>query len=200
MDEEGQLIRRVIERQPEAEEEFVRRYSGLVLGLARGRFAFVGNAADEVLQMTFTKLWEQDCRALRAWRGKGKFTSYLTVIVTHLCLRERAREGRRLEQAMDLSERPQADSNPGANVALLEAERMRLVDEARRQLSPRDRLLLSLRFGDERTPQEMSTVLSLAPGAVRKGLHDALRRLRSLLLEQKPELFESPSGEETRSR
>jgi RNA polymerase sigma factor (sigma-70 family) len=198
VDEEGQLIRRVIDRQPEAEEEFVRRYSGLVLGLARGRFALVNSEADEILQMTMAKLWEQDCRALRAWRGKGKFTSYLTVIVTHLCMRERGRERSRLEQAMDLSELVQVDPSPEPETVLAKRERLRLVEETCLQLAPRDRLLLALRFGDERTPQEMSTVLGMHPGTVRKALHDALRRLRSRLAEKKPGLFESPLGEEVK--
>ena len=89
--EEEQLIQRVIARDPEAEDLFVERYRGLILGLARGRFGLGETVGEEILQATIARLWEHDRRALRSWKGKGKFASYLTIIVTHLCLRQRER-------------------------------------------------------------------------------------------------------------
>ena len=202
MDDETQLIRRVIARQPEAEEEFVRRYSGLVLGLARGRFGLVGGAAEDILQATMEKLWRDDCRALRAWRGRGRFASYLTVIVTHHCLRQRQTLERRQEEAMAPAElaRVAAGSQPVAAVptadaALISRERRRHVDEELGQLPARDRLLLALRFADGRSPKEIAAVTGQASGTVRKAIHDALRRLRRRLVARRPELFEAPVAE-----
>ena len=194
MDDEGLLIRRVIDRQPEAEEEFVRRYRGLILGLARGRFGLAENAAQEMLQTTIAKLWEEDLKALRAWRGHGKFTTYLTVIVTHLHLRERKKERHRLEEPMDLAELQHPDPMAKVDSQVTREERLRLVAATARGLSARDRLVLALRFGDERSPKEMSGVLGMAPGTVRKAVHDALARLRRKLSDKQPELFDQDSA------
>ncbi|MEM7354241.1 MAG: sigma-70 family RNA polymerase sigma factor [Acidobacteriota bacterium] len=205
MDDESQLIRRVIARQPEAEEEFLRRYSGLVLGLARGRFGLSEEAAEEVLQSTLEKLWSKDFRALRAWRGQGRFTSYLTVIVTHQLLRRRAAQGRQREQGVDPADLVRlADVGPGtggerpSDAALIARERRRHVDAEWQQLSPRDRLLLALRFGDDRSPKEIARVTGQASGTVRKAIHDAIRRLRRRLASRQPELFDPSETEVAR--
>lgn len=181
VNDEKELIRRVVARQPAAEEEFVRRYRGIVLALARGRFHLTGDAVDELWQETMTRLWLDDCKALRAWRGNGRFTTYLTVIVTHLAWRHRQKLHRRPEGALDeLSNEPTLDE-PSADERLVEGQRQRQVRSAISDLSPRDRLLLALRFTDERTPQEMAQLLGQAPGTVRKAVHDALKRLRRRL-------------------
>lgn len=178
---EAQLIRRVIARQPAAEDEFVHRYRGVVLGLARGRLGLHGDAGEELWQETMAKLWHGDCRALRAWRGQGRFSTYLTVIVTHLALKRRQRSGRLNEEALEhLPEEPRVDE-PTADERLSRREDQQRVRQAVATLSPRDRLLLALRFADERTPKEISGLLGQAPGTVRKALHDALRRLRRRL-------------------
>lgn len=195
METEQDLIRRVIDGDPQAEEAFVERYQGLVLGLARGRFGLDAAASEDLWQATIERLWEHDRQALRAWRGRGRFTSYLTVIVTHLCLRQRERHARRGEQPCETLDPAWVDPAASADQDLEERERRRLVDEAVGELSARDRLLLALRYDDERSPKDIAQALRIEPGAVRKGLHDALGRLRRLLAGRRPELF-APESEE----
>lgn len=181
VNDEAQLIRRVVERQSAAEDEFIQRYRGVVLGLARGRLSLFGEAGEELWQETMAKLWQEDCRALRAWRGQGRFSTYLTVIVTHLALKRRQQVNRRLEDGMeDLPEEPMLDE-PSVDERLAQRQEHVGVQRAIKTLSARDRLLLALRFADERTPQEISGLLGQAPGTVRKALHDALGRLRRRL-------------------
>lgn len=66
------------------------------------------------------------------------------------------------------------------------------LDQELRRLAPRDRLLLALRFGDERKPKEIAEVLGAPAGAIRKAIHDAIGRLRRRVAARQPELFERP--------
>ncbi|MCH9651194.1 MAG: sigma-70 family RNA polymerase sigma factor [Deltaproteobacteria bacterium] len=188
-----ELIEQVINGLPGAQAEFVLRYEGLVLGLARGRFGFEAEAAREIFQRVAEKLWDNDCRALKSWRRNGRFSSYLTVIVCHLCLRERKKD-----QMRDriLTETPRASpqwvaDGPSASELLDHQEKQGAIREAWGDLSARDRLLLALRFQDDRSPKEISSALGLRPGTARKALHDAVARLKQRVKGSKPELFDT---------
>ncbi|MEM1202576.1 MAG: sigma-70 family RNA polymerase sigma factor [Acidobacteriota bacterium] len=185
-----ELIRRVLDADPEAEEELVRRCRGLAVGLARGRYGLDAERAEEVYQMTIERLWDNDRRALAAWRGRGRFSTYLTVIVTRLCQQLLAGE-QKTPAAVDLDGAENAPSpSPGPDVDAAEEERRRCVASAMDELRPRDRLVLSLRFFDEREPAEIGRLLGLRGGAVRKAIFDALGRLRTQVSRRHPELFE----------
>lgn len=187
--EEQELIRRVIDRQSGAEAEFVQRYRGLVLGLARGRLGLSQEAAEELLQSTFATLWDHDHRALKAWKRQGKFSTYLTVIVFHLGRRERHRNHR---YQQPLAAEPSIDpsfSAPAAEERVVLHERQRWVRRVLQELSPRDRLLIALRYQDDRPPGDIASLIGLAPGTTRKALHDAVARLRRKLRAAQPELF-----------
>ena len=193
--DDQRLIDRVLAGDADAEDELLSRYRGLAIGLARGRFAFDPLAANEIWQEVVLKLWADDRKALRSWRGQGRFSTYLTVIVVRLCLRHREARARREA----VTEPPEATSNavdagPSPERRAVRNERRRLLAAALEQLSPRDRLLLTLRFEDGRTPSEIARLLKLSPGAVRKALHDARKRLRRRLLAASPELFSPAAG------
>ncbi|MEM7049364.1 MAG: sigma-70 family RNA polymerase sigma factor [Acidobacteriota bacterium] len=184
MADEKDLLRRVVAREAGAEEEFVERYRDLVLGLAHGRLGLPREAAEELLQETMMRLWEKDHRALRAWRGQGKLSTYLTVITLRLA-RERAVGGMEPRRAEGPPPRPLP--TPGESVEA--QERWQSVRRAFAGGTPRDRLVLALRFLDERSPSEIAQLLGTRPGAARKAIHDALRRLRQRLRQGRPDLF-----------
>ncbi len=192
MNRECQLIRRVVDREQAAEREFVTCFRGLILGLARGRFGLDVEAAEEILQMTITRLWEDDHRALRAWRGQGKFSTYLSVIVCRLCLHQREQAQRQADRTADSCPEPVAEAL--GSHRLTAREHHRAIGQSLAKLRPRDRLLLALRYFDEHSPGEISTLLGNSPGAIRKAVHDALKRLRQELRQRHPELFDAASA------
>lgn len=183
MDHDSDLIRRVVDRDPGAGTEFVHRYRGLVIGLARGRLGLDHDAAEELLQKTMTRLWDNDHRALRAWRGEGRFSTYLTVIV----LRMAGRPSPTVPIGSPIREAP--DPRPSPAESADRHARWQAVRSALAKSSPRDRLLLALRYFDGRPPREIAQVLGKRPGAARKNLHDALTRLRRRLRDTAPEWF-----------
>lgn len=187
MSRDQELVRAVCAGQAGSAEELVGRYRGLAVGLAVGRFGFSPGDAEDVFQDLLARLWQQDFKALRAWRGQGKLSTYLTVIVTRMCLERRRRGG----SESHLEDQPEvASSDPQPEALAAERERAAAARQALATLAPRDRLLLTLRFVDECSPQHMAPLLGLTSGACRKAVHDALARLRRAMRESKPELFD----------
>ena len=175
------------EREPGAEAEFVARYRGLAVGIAIKRFGLSRDDGEAVFQELVARLWADDHRALRAWRGQGKLSTYLTVIVSRLCLarRQSPRDSLPLETVADIP-----SSGRSADQRSEAGERTAAVRDALASLRPRDRLLLTARYLDERAPAEIAPMLGLSPGTCRKGIHDALKRLRRRMRRAHPELFE----------
>lgn len=171
------LIKAVCAYSAEAARVFISRYRPLVAGLAVGRFNYSRMQVDDLFNQIIAQLWERDFHVLKAWRGRGRFSTYLTVIVLHLCqkqIRLAARE-RPLDDAW-LAQRESAQPRPEENAAGEQSGRH--VRRALAGLSERDRLLIRLRYYDEYSPREMGQLLGLSGGAVRKALFDAVRRLR----------------------
>ena len=183
-----ELLAAVLAEDPRAEEQFVARYRGLILGLARSRFGLHGGAAEDLLQTTLETLWRDDRRILKAWRGEGRFSTYLSVIVCRLCRRDAADSQRRRTVAADPSVLDRLVSDqPGADATTLDHERLAAIRGALAGLSPRDRLVIAWRFFDDLAPSDFAPQLGISAGAARKALHDALRRLRAELARQTPE-------------
>ncbi len=187
MSEDLDLVRRALVGEVGAVEALTTLVRRLVLGLASKRFGLDAETAEDLLQASLTRLWEHDCRALRAWRGNGRLTTYLTVIVSNLWFRERARLARRdVTLRMAPVEEPLPPPTPADLLA--SKEQCREVEAALGQLRPRDRLLLSLRFVDDKSPKEIASMLGMQPATARKALHDATRRLRRVYEEEAAKL------------
>ena len=180
-----ELIRRVIAREPGADEQFLSRHRGLVLGLTRGKYRMGLEEAQEVLDATVVRLWDKDFRALRGWRKEARFSTYLGSIVVSVCRELRARPGD--GQPLELTS--ETDPGPSPLAIVLCAEQRKGVVDTMKELSARDRLILTLVFFDERPLRNVGALPNLKPGAVRKALYDAKKRFHAALLRTKPEIF-----------
>lgn len=188
MSQDEDLVRRALAGEASAVQELTTLVRRLVLGLACKRFGVDPETAEDLLQASLTRLWEHECRALRAWRGNGRLTTYLTVIVSNLWFRERTRLARR-DETLRSAPREHRPAPPTPAERLASKEQSREVEAALGQLRPRDRLLLSLRFVDEKSPKEIASMLGMKPATARKALHDAARRLRRLFEDGASELI-----------
>ena len=93
---------------------------------------------------------------------------------------ERHRRRLRLPLPLDLStDLPAAGDGP--ELALLRAEQDLVVRRALQAARDPDRRLLVLRYAGDWTDVELAELLGVTPGAIRKRLHDARRRLRPAL-------------------
>ena len=203
--------------------EFLESYSRLILYVARqlprdqdcvmDRYAFVVEG-----------LREQGCRRLRSFAadGRGKFTTWLTLVVRRLCLdHDRHRYGRApapgtrrpalprhlIELVLD----PQVmdrlpDGRPAADEELERAQILHRLDAAVSALSSSDQLLLSLRYQDDRSAREIASLMSLPTAFhVYRQLDRIHRSLRQTLAassdrEWKPAGTSGPSAVQYRVR
>jgi RNA polymerase sigma factor (sigma-70 family) len=184
-----------IERE-EAWTEFVAEYSGILLHICR-KVAKDRDAGMDGYAYVLQALHEDSCRRLRAYTpdGRTQFTTWLVVVARRLLVDHyRRRYGRarsedetwradhvarrRLEDLVAAKIDPDLLTTPTRHDADLAMRRQELMETLRtvlEELDASDRLLLALRFDDERPVREIAAVLRLP------SVFHVYRRLRIVL-------------------
>ncbi len=166
-------------------EELVHRYDSKVLAMAVN---FVGDADDakDVYQEVFIRVY----RALPRFQGKSSFSTWIYRIAINVCKTHLAKRARRRQVSIDepiegeeggvaLSEFL-ADSNT-AEKRLLNSERGEHLLAAVRLLSPKQRLVFTLRHYHGFKLREIASMMKCAEGTVKRHLFSATQRMRSEL-------------------
>lgn len=152
-----------------------------ILGLARRT---LGDAmeAEDVAQETFLRVW----KAAGRWQsGQARVSSWVCKIALNLCY-DRLRKRR--EVLTDaIPER--ADSTPGQDAQMEEAERGNRVAEAVAQLPDRQRQALELVHFQDLTNIEAAEIMSVSVDALESLLARGRRKLKALLLGEAPDLI-----------
>lgn len=131
-------------------------------------------AVDDVVQESLIEL----LGTVQRLRHPGAAQTWLWLIVRKQA--ERHRRHLQLPLPLDLAaELPAVGDGP--ELALLRAEQDLLVRRALHAARDPDRRLLVLRYAGDWTDAELADLLGVTPGAIRKRLHDARRRLRPAL-------------------
>jgi len=150
---------------------------------AANRLVHDVNVAEEVVQDVFLSIW----RAGASLRVKGSVRGYLYIAVRNSAikwLRHRGVEQRWLESQHFPIEEERADDP----AMLFEASDMdRRVRDAIDRLSPQAREILLLRWSEQMTYAEIATALGLAVKTVENHIGRALKVLRRLLAEDRPD-------------
>lgn len=198
---------------------FVAAYSRLLLRVASAFAPGYDGALDRYAFM-LDELRKGDCRRLRKFAadGRGRFSTWLTVVARRLCLdhhrrqfgrfrgevppssarslaRSVRRELTRLDSAVhELANLPDC-LGPDPTEEMDDHDRREALRRVIGQLLPGDQLLLQLRFEQNLTAREMATVLGLpSPFHVYRKLETLCRMLRARL-----EHRGAAPGEATRS-
>lgn len=145
--------------------------------------------ADEVVQDAFVKVFLH----IESYREELPFDVWFMRILVNACLdrlKSRNRQQRWIagpsEDTLDARPVEQAaDEEPSSEHKLLARERWQQVVSAVATLPERQRLVFTLSHVDERTAAEISEATGMSPATVRVHLFRALRKLRTLLGEQK---------------
>ena len=185
-DPEQHLIQRAQKGDQEAFAALVREHQRYVYNLALGVLKNEEEALD-LAQETFVRAWT----ALPNFRGQSRFRTWLYRIATNLCYNRLPGLRRSLNELgddviVDLPETRIPFDNPVADLELRELRSYlhRAID----RLDENYRLLISLRYQDELSYEEIATLLNLPLGTVKTGLFRARERLRRVL-----ESYEEPS-------
>jgi RNA polymerase sigma-70 factor, ECF subfamily len=141
----------------------------------------------DLAQDTFVRAW----MALPNFRGQSQFRTWLYRIVTNLCYNRLPNLRRSLNELGDdvIAEIPETDiafDNPAHG---LESRELRTyLHKAIDHLDENYRLLISLRYQNELSYEEIATLLNLPLGTVKTGLFRAKEQLHRAL-----EMYQEPS-------
>jgi RNA polymerase sigma-70 factor (sigma-E family) len=163
--------------------EFTTFVYGQAPSLRRIAYGLVGNwpDADDLVQITFE-------RAFVNWskvRGAEDPSAYLRTILINKAMSEFRRPWRRRESpAGRFPEQPPPDDvgQAAPDPARQAGERVDLA-RALGGLGPRHRLVVLLRYLEDRTVADVAAIMRCPEGTVKRLTHEAVRRMRSYLAE-----------------
>jgi RNA polymerase sigma-70 factor (ECF subfamily) len=166
----------------QAFEEIVRRHSPRVFQVA-GKFFRQRAQVEEAAQEAFLRAYTQ----LSSFEGRGSFEGWLTRLTTNLCL-NMVRDAKRRPEATvaDLTEdESEWLDNQMADVSAARHESSErgfvaadLAEKVLRQMSPDDRLVLTLIDGDEMSVKEVAAMTGWSESKVKTQAFRARRRMR----------------------
>lgn len=155
--------------------------------------------AEDLAQEAFVRAW----LGLPNFRGQSQFRTWLYRIVTNLCYRRLPSLRRELTSlGNDCLDNLVCDEVLNINPAdSLEAREQRsTLHHAIEQLPDNYRLLVSLRYQQELSYEEIAAVVNLPLGTVKTGLFRAKERLRQRLLKDMPVIKEHKGIKKDSSR
>jgi RNA polymerase sigma-70 factor (ECF subfamily) len=155
--EDEALAREAKRGSQRAFESLVRRNQSLVRGFCR-RLAGDAASAEDLSQETFLMAW----RRINSYEGKGSFKGWICRIAytQFLQARRSAKASQRREDAVMAEAEPFVDERAGAE-ARLDLDRVLQV------LSPEQRAVLALCYGEGMSHQEASDALGIPLGTVK---------------------------------
>ena len=138
------------------------------------------NEALDLAQETFVRAWT----ALQNFKGQSQFRTWLYRIATNLCYNRLPNLRRSLNDLGDdvMENIPGNDSTIGNPTHEFESNEMRIyLHQAIEQLDENYRLLISLRYQNELSYEEIASTLNLPLGTVKTGIFRAKAQLRNAL-------------------
>jgi len=176
---EQELIRRAQRGDTDAFADLLALHERFVYNLA---LRTIGDPieAEDMAQEAFVRAWQ----ALPGFRGGSALRTWLYRIVINLCINRFPRLCRELNELSkteigSLPETPCLDHDPALRSEL--REQRALLHREIERLPDSQRLLITLRYQDELSYEEIASLVGLPLGTVKTGLFRAKERLRQAL-------------------
>ena len=174
---EEALIQRAKTGDTEAFAKLVAEHQAFVYNLALWTLGD-SHEAEDLAQEAFVRAW----LALPRFRGRAKFQTWLYRIVVNLCYNRLPNLRRELAAEADEKINHVPDeifANPSVQVEI--KEQRAFLHQQIEALPERYRLLITLRYQNQLTYEEIAQVLDLPLGTVKTGIFRARIRLREAL-------------------
>ena len=171
------LVQKAQKGDPEAFEALVNEHQQYVYNLAL-RVVKDENEALDLAQETFVRAWT----ALPNFKGQSQFRTWLYRIVTNLCYNRLPNLRRSLNDLGDdvMEDIPEAHLDTPAE-AFEHSETRQHLQDAIQSLDSNYQLLITLRYQNELSYEEIASTLNLPLGTVKTGIFRAKEQLRKSL-------------------
>ncbi len=167
-------------------EQLVYRHDKKVLSLA-ARYVSCADDAKDIYQEVFLKVY----RGIQKFRFKSEFSTWLHRITINVCLTHRSRERHSVHTSLDEGIEADIDENHPVNLArepakspdllTIDADVASHVQKALETLSPRQRMVFTLRHFEGYKLQEIATMMQCMEGTVKRYLFTATAKMRDQL-------------------
>ena len=168
-------IRRLSARDPETERHFVRHFEPLLRVRLQNRFRDNGRA-DDIAQETLLRVLKTVREHPNSIEQPDRLGAYVNSICTHVMLEGFRGDGR--YKAVGEAQLDRADPSMDIEKSMLSAERQSMVRTVLYALAPKDRVLLTEVFLEERDKDEVCTRHGVDRQYLRVMLFRALGRFR----------------------
>jgi RNA polymerase sigma-70 factor (ECF subfamily) len=148
--------------------------------------------AEDIAQEAFVRAW----RALPDFRSQAKFTTWLYRIVHNLCLNQLPQLQRALLQ-VEPQEDVLDDPAPSPAQVFETQEQIALLHAELERMPEKYRLVLSLRYLEHMSYEEVATALDAPIGTIKTHIHRARRMLVDRLREWEEKPFRVPQQPHT---
>jgi RNA polymerase sigma-70 factor (ECF subfamily) len=175
------LLPKIATGDPAAVEDFLKRHTGMVWGLAR-RFCRNAEDAEDATQEIFVDVWRS---AARYDSNVGSEVTFLMTIARRRLIDRARRLGRRI--SADLLEDPSTIPSPTAPDAVELHDEVARAKDALERLRPEQREVLDLALGQGQTHQEIAASIGIPLGTVKSHARRGLIKLREMLGADGPE-------------
>lgn len=170
----------------DAFEKLVQRYDKQVLTIAAG-YVNSSDDAKDIYQEVFLRVY----KGLSKFQCKSEFSTWLFRITTNVCLSHRSRRKKHLHTSLDQNMR----SNDGETYTLKDklpgnaetdrqahdAEISARIEQALATLSPRQRMVFTLKHYEGYKLREIAVMMKCREGTVKKYLFEAIGRMQKQL-------------------
>jgi RNA polymerase sigma-70 factor (ECF subfamily) len=183
---DNELIHRAQKGDMAAFEQLVFRHDKKVLTLA-ARYVASADDAKDIYQEVFLNVY----RGLRRFQFKSEFSTWLHRIAVNVCLTHRSRSRHSTQVRLNETVEGEIDENhPGMtshasddrpDQRALNSEIAAQLQEALRLLSPKQRIVFTLKHYEGYRLREIAAMMECTEGTVKRYLFDATARMRNQL-------------------
>ncbi len=171
-EDDYRLVQKVIAGDPAARDQFVDLYSNLVRKVVSQYVAWSAEEQQDAWQVIFLSLFEDDCRRLRTYRGRARFSTWLFTCARRMCLDYFPAEQRLIPMPA-----PPATNERKADDVIDRLLKHLALQEALENLSPTDAIIVRLRYERNLSYQRIAEIVHMSVNTVASRLRRAKERL-----------------------